>query len=225
MAKDNTFWFPHDYEPTSDPKMQALIGEYGAAGYGIFWRVSEMLHSDQNHRLPLKPYIFLAIAKQMQANAEQVEAIVRFACDTCELFETDGKMFWSNRVDRNMKDRSEISQKRSLAGKRGAEMKQMLSKSKQLLQANKQTVAQDRTGQDNNIKGWSDWGKQIVDANDHGWEAMRGRKVSQEEIDEFLSVATRNNWKMDTQQEFRTSLKGFKSDRKVSKQTSGQLVQ
>ena len=39
-----TFYFQHDYEPTSDPKMQALVGEYGAAGYGVSWSIIEMLH-------------------------------------------------------------------------------------------------------------------------------------------------------------------------------------
>lgn len=73
MAKE-TYYFSHDYDPTGDPKMQAMIGNYGGMGYGIFWRIVEMLHADDNHRLPLKKYIFQAIAKQMQANAEQNQA-------------------------------------------------------------------------------------------------------------------------------------------------------
>lgn len=213
MAKENTYWFPHDYEPTSDFKMQALIGEHGGFGYGIYWRFVEMLHSEQEHKLPLKPYLFLAIAKQMQANAEQVEAVLNFAIDTCELFHTDGKYFWSTRVNRNLEDRAQISHKRSIAGKNGAKAKQLLSKSKQLLQANKQTQAQDRTGQDNTehiLKDWLMWGKMIVDGNDQFWEQMKGRKISQTEMDNFISVASRNSWAMESQQSFRVSLKGFK---------------
>jgi len=34
-----TFYFSHDFEPTSDPKIQALISEYGGLGYGIWWRI------------------------------------------------------------------------------------------------------------------------------------------------------------------------------------------
>lgn len=214
MAKENTFWFPHDYEPTSDPKMQALIGEFGAVGYGIFWRVTEMLHSETEHKLPVKPYIFLAIAKQMAASAEQTQAVVNFAIDVCELFESDGKFFWSNRVIRNLDDRAIISQKRSKAGKEGAIAKQMLKANKQLLEANKQSVAQDRTGQDNTehiLKDWQLWGKNISDGNDQYWEQMRGRKVSSDEINSFISVAVRNNWTMTDQQSFRVSLNGFKS--------------
>lgn len=58
---------------------------------------------------------------------------------------------------------------------------------------------------------WIGWGKLIVDGNDQHWEQMRGRVISQSEMDSFLSVATRNEWKMDTQAAFRISLKGFKS--------------
>lgn len=214
MGKDNTFWFPHDYEPTSDYKMQALIGEFGATGYGIYWRFVEMLHSEQTHRLMMRKVLFLAIAKQMQASAEQIEAVLTFAIDTCELFRSDGEYFWSDRVNSNLEDRSKISQERSIAGKKGAI-------AKQLLKANKQTQAQDRTGQDRTIfkEDWTEWGELIVKELDHNWDAMRGRKVSSDEMDSFLSVATRNNWKMDSQHQFRISLKGFKVNGAEPKKT------
>lgn len=127
MAKE-TFYFPHDYEPTSDPKIQALLGEHGGLGYGVFWRIVEMLHSTDAHKLPLKPYVFLAIAKQMLANAEQIESIVNFAISPCELFISDGDFFWSGRVNRNFERRSEISKLRAEAGRKGAIAKQNLAK-------------------------------------------------------------------------------------------------
>lgn len=65
---------------------------------------------------------------------------------------------------------------------------------------------------ENEIEDWLIWGKSIVEKSDQHWEQMRGRDVSQSEMDDFLSVATRNKWTMDTQQAFRTTLKGFKSN-------------
>ena len=130
MAKD-VFYFPHDYDPTSDPRMQALVGEFGAIGYGVFWRLVEMLHADENHKLPLKPYIFIAIAQQMRLSDEQVQNIVMRSIDIFELFESDTECFWSNRVFRNIQKRKELSHTRSKSGKLGAEAKktkQMLSK-------------------------------------------------------------------------------------------------
>jgi hypothetical protein len=58
---------------------------------------------------------------------------------------------------------------------------------------------------------WDRWGDQIVQEADQYWEQMRGRKVGRQEMNEFLSVAVRNDWRMETQQQFRTSLNGFKS--------------
>lgn len=58
---------------------------------------------------------------------------------------------------------------------------------------------------------WTIWGNQILNGQDHGWEAMKGRKITAAELDTFLSVAVRNDWTMDTQQKFRISLKGFKA--------------
>lgn len=128
MNKES-YYFPHDYEPIGDPKMQAFVGEYGAVGYGIFWRIVEMLHADPTHKLPLKQYIFLAIAKQMLTSAEQIQAIIQYAINTCELFISDEEYFWSNRVNSNFAKRTELSEKRAVAGRLGAIAKQNLANS------------------------------------------------------------------------------------------------
>lgn len=70
------------------------------------------------------------------------------------------------------------------------------------------------------FEDWIFWADLIVKGNDAQWEAMRGRKVTQAEMDSFLSVATRNKWKIETQGEFRISLRGF--DWKP--QTNGQAI-
>jgi len=126
MSKE-AYYFSHDYDPTGDPKIQALLAEYGGLGYGVFWRITEMLHSDEKHKLPLKQYIFIAIAKQMLTSAEQIEAIIKYCIMVCELFVSDGVYFYSNRVNSNFEKRTELSEKRSLAGKAGAIAKQNLA--------------------------------------------------------------------------------------------------
>lgn len=145
MVKES-FYFAHDYEPTADPKLQALIGEYGATGYGIFWRIVEMLHADQSHSLPMKPFIFIAIARQMLTSVEQIESIVKYCITTCELFiEKDG-FIYSERVNRNIEKRMEISNKRSIAGHIGAEMR------KQTQAIAKQTQAKSSKGKERKVK-------------------------------------------------------------------------
>ena len=122
--KKESFYFPHDYEPTSDPKIQALLGEYGGMGYGVFWRIVEMLHSASDHKIPIKDYIVVAIAKQMLSNSKQIQEIIEISINTCELFISDGKFLWSSRVNNNISIRQEISEKRALAGRKGGIAKQ-----------------------------------------------------------------------------------------------------
>lgn len=66
-----------------------------------------------------------------------------------------------------------------------------------------------RERQDEIITEWISWGKLIIDGHDQHWEDLRGQRITQTEMDKFLSVATRKKWDMPTQQAFRVSLKGF----------------
>lgn len=161
---NGSLYFPHDYAATTDPKIQALIGEHGASGYGIYWRIVEMLHSDVRHILPLKKYIYIAIAKQMLANAEKIEAMVNECINTYDLLVSDGENFWSERVLRNIEARAQISKKRAVAGKRGAEERYKKAIAKQTLANAKQTLANKRkvnidnvnTSLPGNTKSWKE---------------------------------------------------------------------
>lgn len=148
MAKD-TYYFPHDYEPTSDPKIQALIGEYGAAGYGLYWRVVEMLHSDEKHELPTKKYIIVAIAKQMLSTADFINKFLSDCVDVFELFTQIGDVIKCDRVMRNIEKREDIISKRKAAGSKGgvANAKQLLSKAKA-----KSSKGKERKGKESKIK-------------------------------------------------------------------------
>lgn len=75
-------------------------------------------------------------------------------------------------------------------------------------------------GNDNGNDILLEWGNLIVSGSDHHWEAMRGRKVTRSEMDTFLSVAVRNKWKINTQQDFRIALNGFSVNGKEAKKTN-----
>ena len=117
----DTFYFQHDYNPTDDLKVGAMLTEFGAIGYGLFWRLVEILHSEESHKIPHKKYVFITLAKQMLTNVEQIETFVKQCIEVYELFEGDGQFFWSNRVLRNIGKRNEIKEKRANAGKISAE--------------------------------------------------------------------------------------------------------
>lgn len=130
MKKD-TFYFPHDFNARNDLKIQALLHDYKARGYGIYWVIVEMLHEASEHKMPLKPYTFIAIAQQLNDNAELIEKVVSACISKYDLFyELEGFLF-SKRVNDNILRREEISIKRSKAGKDGANAKQMLANAKQ----------------------------------------------------------------------------------------------
>lgn len=133
MPKRDRYYFSHDYDPTGDPKMQALLGTFGGLGYGIFWRIVEMLHSEPTHKLFLKPYVMEAIAKQMKTTTNYVNKLIVYCIEVCELFVSDGESIQSNRVVRNISERETISDVRSTAGKKGAIAKQTAAIAKQML--------------------------------------------------------------------------------------------
>lgn len=145
MAKD-TYFFPHDYEPTSDPKIQALLSEFGAVGYGIYWRICEMMHSHEKHILPRKKYIVIAIAKQMLQDAAIVEDFIKKSISEYELFESDGDFFWSNRILRNIHKRGEIKEKRKIAGRNGGLAR--VANAKQIEANAKQNQPKERKGKE-----------------------------------------------------------------------------
>lgn len=122
--KKDVYYFSHDYNPTSDPKMLAFVGEFGAIGYGVYWRIVEMLHESKEHVLPLKKYIYSAIAKQMLIDVEQVLNVVEGCINDYELFETDDEYFWCNRVLRNVEKRIELIAKKVKAGEASAKKRQ-----------------------------------------------------------------------------------------------------
>ena len=147
----DTYYFSHDYNPTNDPKIQALMGEFGGLGYGFYWRVVEMLHEDELHRLPLKQYIYLALAKQLVTSVEQINSMVNYCISICELFKSDNDFFWSERVMRNINKRTELSNKRSKAGKMSAEMRKNSTCVEQLQTSVEQNPTKERKVKENKV--------------------------------------------------------------------------
>ncbi|MDD4210706.1 MAG: DUF4373 domain-containing protein [Bacteroidales bacterium] len=147
-------YFSHDYYATLDPKIIALLGDYGAVGYGIYWRIVEMLHSENEHKLPLKEYIIRAIAKQMSTSVEQTSAFINDCINVYELFIEEDGNFYSKRVLENIEKMENIKEKRSNAGKISAEKRKNATCVEQSLtsvQQNSTSVQQNLT-QSNKIK-------------------------------------------------------------------------
>ncbi len=120
---NESLYFPHDYDSTMDNKHKAMLGEYGAVGYGLYWLIVESLHSESEHKLPLKKLTYLAFTQQAKLSCEEIETFIKKCIDDYELFVSDGEYFYADRVLRNIKKRAEIVEKKRKAGRLGGQQR------------------------------------------------------------------------------------------------------
>jgi len=119
MGKD-TYYFPHDFNARNDPKLIALRHKYKAVGMAVYWTIIEFLHEQEGNKFEPKSYIISTLAEQSGANAEQVLEVIKSCIEEFDLLRSDEGCYVSDRVLRNIQKREEISEARSISGKKGA---------------------------------------------------------------------------------------------------------
>jgi len=122
MAQE-TLYFQHDYNPFEDIRFEALVANHGVIGYGIFWRLIEMLHTSADHLLAFDDCVYESVSGKLSVPTNQVKIIIEDCIKKYHLFQSNGEVFWSERVFRNIEKRKQISKQRSLAGKASAEQR------------------------------------------------------------------------------------------------------
>jgi hypothetical protein len=127
--------------------MFSFLNKYGAVGYGVFWRVVEMLHAEENHKLPIKDYLMVSLSEQLKVPKEDVINILDYAIQYCDLFiMEDETYFYSERVNKNIAKRKEEHEKKSKAGKESARIrKEQAELLEQLKMANEVNGVQQRS--------------------------------------------------------------------------------
>jgi hypothetical protein len=121
MPKD-AFWFPHDANARNDPAICAMRKKYKAEGYGYFWMMVEMMREQSDYKL--KHAVIDGYAMQMQSTSSKVQCFIN-DCVACGLFHSDGVVFWSQRLLREMNYKMEVSEKRRGAAKAMHERRQL----------------------------------------------------------------------------------------------------
>lgn len=126
-------YFSHDYHPIADDKMFAMVSEWGAVGYGLYWHIVEKLHISEGNVIVFNSYTNLAIANQMKVDAKQIAAFVEDCVNVFELFKRENDKVFCERVFRNIGKRKEITEARKAAGSKGgaAKAKQSVAIAKQ----------------------------------------------------------------------------------------------
>lgn len=105
---NESFYFPHDYNARSDPKLQQVLMDVGIEGIGIYWCLIEMLY-EQDGILPISSCKSIAFALHVHYNC--IQSII----NDFGLFNSDGDVFWSESVKKRLKKRCDISNKRKEA--------------------------------------------------------------------------------------------------------------
>lgn len=125
-SKD-TYYFSHDSNALSDPKILSMRCDYGLEGYGLYWAIIEMLRNETTYMLSLDKTTYRAI--QMQTHTKiSVEKYIKDCIEEYKessqgngLFNTDGTYFWSESLLSRMSKMKDVKEKRSEAGKKSAE--------------------------------------------------------------------------------------------------------
>ena len=99
----DTFYFSHDYNARTDPKIKRLMAKHGMTGYGIYWAIIEDLYNNAN---ALQTDCD-CIAYDLRVDSEIIKSII-FDFD---LFKIDGEIFSSLSIQRRLDDRNEKSEK------------------------------------------------------------------------------------------------------------------
>lgn len=181
MAKDQSYYFSHDVTASSDPKIVAMISEYGMIAYAWWWIILEKLASYEDYKLPLKRYTFLALDNELgvknKENLTCVEHVFKQnehvfeqneLCSMCsflfvnslisdyELLACDDEYFWSPSLTRRLEFRKvkneELREKRRLAGIKSGEARRKNEQKRTRVQQKRTHVEQNELIKEKKIK-------------------------------------------------------------------------
>lgn len=136
----DSFYFPHDVNALHDPKISALVKDFGMEGYGIYWAIIEILHDQKDGKLEKFPKLFEGLAFQFKIKNEALLEAIEAMLKQYFLLQEDENYIWSDRVHRNLQERKMKYQCKVEAGRLGG-IKSGISRSKDnkneaLLEAN-----------------------------------------------------------------------------------------
>jgi hypothetical protein len=152
MAKE-AYYFSHDTNARTDPKIMAMLLEYKAEGFGLYWATIEMMCEHNEYKLKHNKITFNAIAMAMLCDSNRVAEFIHSCVTDYELFTTDGEYFWSESLLRRMNLKDEKRQKRVNAGKKGADSRWKNSDAiANESQSDSNAIAKDGKGKESKVK-------------------------------------------------------------------------
>jgi hypothetical protein len=160
MAKD-TYYFSHDYYARKDPKCVALIQNYGAAGYGIYWSLIEIMY-EQGGKIKKFPALYSALAKEFGISVEELTKQIEAMLHDYELLQQDATHLWSDsvldRLELRDEKRSVKASSGRLGGLKSGESRRNKKDGKQNeapLQSNEANEQKERKGKERKVEEYS----------------------------------------------------------------------
>lgn len=136
-------FFKHQVNALDDEKLFKLFRKEGMAGYGVWWRLLEMLGGVKEHRLQ-RDYEDIAFKMYHPDLAELIKRVV----EDYGLFKTNKEYFWNSSFMSQMEDLNARYHKRAAAGSKGgkrkAELKQIQSNAVAMLTENDSNATIDK---------------------------------------------------------------------------------
>jgi len=114
----DAYYFSHDANARTDPKILAMRSVYGSEGYGLYWMVVETLREQSEYKLPLMKYTINALALQMQYDCSKFEQFINDCCDEFFLLQRDESFLWCNTLLKRMGRLDDIREKRKSAAEK-----------------------------------------------------------------------------------------------------------
>lgn len=105
MKSKDKYYFSHDSNALSDPKILIMRADYGLEGYGLFWALLEMMRNEVDYRLDYTNNSFRAI-KSLTNTKIDVGEYINNCINDYQLFVLDeeNKKFYSESFLRRMEE-------------------------------------------------------------------------------------------------------------------------
>ena len=100
----DSYYFSHDYNSRSDPKLVKLIMKHGMEGLGIYWCIIEMLYEQKGY---IKLNDIDSIAFELRTECDRINSLLK----NFGLFKFKKDVFYSESVIRRINIRNEKSNK------------------------------------------------------------------------------------------------------------------
>lgn len=115
-------YFSHGSGARNEWQAQALMQKVGILGYGVYWFLEEFLHQTRGSYIELKEGVIASLSYQIRIEESQLNNIIEAIVHSELMYITDGRLYSRKELE-GKKLSSELSIKRSEAGKASAEVR------------------------------------------------------------------------------------------------------